>query len=82
MWDVLYLPDPLNHRNNWVLLLNKSLCLLYCMKFHVKSLKGGYKSYQCMIQNLVWLGVYLMITFSNDLLQKVLKMVTTAVNVP
>ena len=45
------------------------------MKLHVKSLNEGSKDDNYVVQNLIWSGVYLRITFSNTILEKVSIMV-------
>ena len=55
--------------------LNQFQFTLDSVKFHIKSLKEGSKTDQYMVQNLMWSRLYLRITFSNDILHKVLKMV-------
>ena len=45
------------------------------MKLHVKSLNEGSKDDHYVVQNLIWSGVYLRITFSNTILEKVSIMV-------
>ena len=45
------------------------------MKRHVQSLLKGSESYQYVVQNLTWSGVYLRSTLSNTILQKVLTLV-------
>ena len=45
------------------------------MKDHVQSILKGSKADQYVVQNLTWLGVYLMSTLSNTLLLKVLMLV-------
>ena len=45
------------------------------MKLHVKSIHKGSEADQYVVQNLTWSRVYLMSTFSNNLLQKVLTLV-------
>ena len=45
------------------------------MKRHVQSLQKGSEADHYFVQNLTWLGVYLRITLSNTLLQKVLTLV-------
>ena len=45
------------------------------MKLHVQSLRKGSEEDQYVVQNLTWSGVYLRITLSNTLLQRVLTLV-------
>ena len=57
------------------LLLHQSIFPLEYVKRHVQSLQKGSEADLCVFQNLMWLGVYLRITFSNNLLHKVLTLV-------
>ena len=45
------------------------------MKGHVQSLQKGSDTYQYLVKNLTWSGVFLRSTLSNTLLQKVLTLV-------
>ena len=45
------------------------------MKHHVQSLQKGSETYQYVVQNLTWSGVYLRSNFTNTLLQRVLPLV-------
>ena len=75
MWDVFSLPDPHNKEENLDILLNQSIFPLGYVKRHVQSLQKFSEADQYVVQNLTWSGVYLGSTFSNTLLQKVMKMV-------
>ena len=75
MWDVFSLPDPRNKEKRWDLLLHQSRFPLDYVKSHVQSLLKGSEADQYVVQNLTWSGVYLRITLSNTLLQKVLILV-------
>ena len=76
MWDVFSLPDPRNKEKNWYLLLHKSIFPLEYVKLHVKSLQKGSEADQYVVQNLTCSGVYLRSTLSNNLLWKVLTLVS------
>ena len=82
MWDVFSLPDPRNKENRWDLILLQSRFPLEYVKDHVKSLLKGSEADQYVVQNLTWSGVYLRITLSNNLLQKVLTLVTLTATGP
>ena len=75
MWDVLSLSDPRNKEKRWDLLLHQSRFPLDYVKSHVQSLLKGSEADQYVVHNLTWSVVYLRITLSNTLLQKVLKLV-------
>ena len=75
MWDVFSLPDPRNKEKRCDLLLHQSRFPLDCVRSHVQSLLKGSEADQYVVQNLTWSGVYLRITLSNTLLQKVLTLV-------
>ena len=45
------------------------------MKGHVQSLQKGSDTYQYLVKNLTWSGVFLRSTLSNTLIQKVLTLV-------
>ena len=75
MWDVFSLPDPQNKEKRWDLLLRQSIFLLEYVKYHLQSLLKVSEADQYVAQNLTWSGVYLRITLSNTLLQKVLTLV-------
>ena len=75
MWDVFSLPDPRNKEKRWDLLLHQSRFPLDYVKSHVQSLLKGSEADQYVVQNLTWSGVYIRITLSNTLLQKVLTLV-------
>ena len=75
IWDVLLLPDPLNKEKTWGILLHQSIFPLEYVKRHVQSLLKGSEADQYVVQNLTWSGVYLRITLSKTLLQKLLTLV-------
>ena len=75
MGDVFSLPEPRNKNKKWYLLLNQSIFTLDYVKFHVKTLQKGSEADQYVIHNLTCSGVYLRITLSNTLLNKVLILV-------
>ena len=66
--------NPAIHRRSGILFYI-SLDTLYYVKRHVKSLQKGSKEDQYVFQNLMWSGVYLRGTFTNNLHQKVLTLV-------
>ena len=82
MWDAFYLPDPRNKEKKWVLILHQSRFSLDYVKRHVQSLQKGSRTYQYVVQNLTWSGVYLSSTYSNTLLQKELTLVPLTATVP
>ena len=82
MWVVLYPPDPQNKEKKWDILLNPSRFPLGYVKHHIKSIQKVSKADKYMVQNLTYSGVYLGITFSYDLLQKVLKLVSLTTTRP
>ena len=75
MWDVFYIADSQNKEKEWDLLLHHSKFHLEYVKGLVQSLLKGSEADQDIVQNLTWSGVYLIITLSDDLLQKVLDLV-------
>ena len=75
MWDVLSLSDPRNKEKRWDLLIHPSRFPLDYVKRHVQSLLKGSEVDQYVVQNLTQSGVYLQITLSNTLLQKLLTLV-------
>ena len=75
MWDVFSLPDPHNKEKRWDILLCRYIFHLEYVKDHVQSLLKGSEADQYVVQNLTWSGVYLRITLSNTILQKVLTLV-------
>ena len=75
MWDVFSLPEPRNKDKRWDLLLHQSIFTLEYVKDYVQSLLKGSEAYQYVVQNFTWSGVYLRSTLSNNLLQKLLKLV-------
>ena len=72
IWDLLYLPYPQNEHRRLYLIQHQSRFLLEFVKRHVKSLQKGSKVDQCVVQNLMWSGLYLYRALSNDLIQKVI----------
>ena len=72
MRDVFSLPYARNKEKNWYILLHQSKFPLDYVKRHVQSLQKGSESDQYVVQNLMWLGVYLSSIFSNTLLKKLL----------
>ena len=66
------LTESCNQYNNCDLFLNKSIFPLYYKKLYVKGLMNCSKANEYVIHNMTRSGVYLRITFSNSLLQKVL----------
>ena len=75
MWDVFSITKPLNKEKKWDLLLHQSIFPLEYTKRHAQSLQKYSEADKNVVQNLTWSGVYLRSTFSNTLLQKVLKLV-------
>ena len=75
IWDAFSLPTPPNKENKWDLILQQSIFTLDYTKHHVKSLQKVSEADQYVVQNLAWSVVYLIITLSNTLLQKVLTLV-------
>ena len=75
MWYVFYLPDPCNKEKRWDILLHQYIFPLDNVKRHVQSLLKGSDADKYIIKNLTWPGVYLRSTLSNNLIQKVLKLV-------
>ena len=75
IWDVFFLPDPLNKEKKRDLLLHQSIFSLEYVKSHVQSLQKGSKADQSIVQNLTWSGIYLRSTFYSALLYKILKLV-------
>ena len=75
IWDILSLLDSRNKEKKWDLLLHQSRSPLDYVKRYVQSLQKCSEAYQYVVQNLTWSGVYLRITFSNTLLQKVITLV-------
>ena len=73
MWYIFYLPGPTNKDKKWNLFLHQFRFTLDYVKHHAKILQKDFKEYKYMVQNLKWYGVYMRITFSSALLQKVLK---------
>ena len=82
MWDLLSMSDTFNQYKKWDVLLCKSQLALDCVNWYVKILQKGYKANQYLVQNLTWSGVYLSITLSNILLQKLLTLVTLTSTIP
>ena len=76
MWDVFSPPYPRNKDKKWDLLLHQSIFPLESMKLHLHSLRKGSEADQYVVQNLMWSGVYMRITLSNNVFQKVLSLVT------
>ena len=76
MWDVFSITEPQNKEKEWDLFLHHSKFPLEYVKGLVQILLKGSEADQYIVQNLTWSGVYLRSTFSNDLLQKVLTLVT------
>ena len=70
IWDILFLTDILNQEKKLKLLLHHSWFLLDWIKLHIKILQKYSNSDQCVVQNLIWSGVYLKISFKNDIIQK------------
>ena len=79
MWDIFSISDPYNKEKKWYLLLNQSIFSLDYVKRHVQSLQKGSEVDQYVFQDLTWSRVYLRITLSITLLQKVLTMVQLTV---
>ena len=75
MLYVFSLLDPHNKKRKWDILLHQSILILDYVKRHVQSLQKGFEADQYVVQNLTWSGVYLRITLSNTILQKVLTLV-------
>ena len=75
MWNVFYIRDSQNKEKEWDLILHHSKFPLEYVKIHVRSLLKGSEADLYIVQNLTWSGVYLMSTFSNDILQRVLTLV-------
>ena len=75
MWDVFSLLDPRNKEKRWDLILRQYRFPLGYVKDHVQSILKGSEADHYVVQNLMWSGVYLRITLSNTLLQKVLTLV-------
>ena len=82
MWDVFSLPDPRNKKKKWNFLLHQSRLSLGYVISHIQSLRKGSESDKYIVQNLTWSGVYLRITTSNTLLQKVLTLVPLTITGP
>ena len=75
MWNVFYISEPQNKEKEWDLLIQHYKFYLEYVKGLVQSLLKGSEADQYIFQNLTWSGVYLRITLSNDLLQRVLALV-------
>ena len=82
MWDVLSIKEPQNKEKEWDLLLHHSKFPLEYVKGLVQSLMKGSEADQYIVQNLTLSGLYLRNTLSNDLLQKVLTLVTLTATGP
>ena len=78
IWGVFYLPYPLNKDKKCYLTLHHSILTLDYKKRHVNSLQKVSNTYQYVVKNLTWSGVYLRSNFSNALRQKVLKVLPIA----
>ena len=81
MWDVFYLPEPLNKYQRWDLLLHQPRFPLSYVKLHINTIHKVSKADQCVFHNLPWSGVYLRSTLSNTLLWKVLTLVSLTVTI-
>ena len=75
IWDVFYLPYPRNKYKTWDILIHQYIFSLDYMKRHVQSIQKVSEADHYVVQNLTWSGVYLRITLTNNLLQKVLTLV-------
>ena len=75
MWYVFSSIYPLNKYKKWYLFLHQYIFTLEYVKHHVQSLQKESEADQYVVKNLTWSGVYLRITLSNTLLQKVLALV-------
>ena len=82
MWGVFSHPDPYNEEKKWDILLHRSRFSLEYVKRHVQSHQKGSESDQYVVHNMTWSGVYLRITLSNTLLQKVLTLVPLTATAP
>ena len=82
MWNVFFLTDPHNKEKKWDIILHQSRFPLDYMKRHVHSLYKGSESDHYVVQNMIWSGVYLRITLSNTLLQKVLTLAPMTGTIP
>ena len=75
MWDFLSLTDTCNKENKLGFILHQSIFPLDYAKHHVRSIQKRSKADQYVVQNMTWSVLYLMSTFSNTLIQKVLTLV-------
>ena len=75
MWDCFSFPETRNHEKKWDLFLNQSSLPIHYVKRHINSLNKVSKSYEYVVQNLAWSGLYLRSTLLYDLLQEVLILV-------
>ena len=82
MWGVSSITYPKNKENKLDLLLHQSIFPLEYVKRHVQSLQKGSEADQYIVWNLTWSGVYLRSTISNNLLQKVLTLVSLTATGP
>ena len=82
MWDVFSLPDPCNKEKKWDILLHQSRFTFEYVKCHVQSLQKGSEADYYVVRKLTCSGVYLRITLSNTILQKVLALVPLTATVP
>ena len=75
MWDIFFLSDPHKQERKWDIFIQEYLFPLYYVKIYVKILQKYSKVDRYVVHKLTWSGVDLRRTFSNDLPQKVLKLV-------
>ena len=73
--------DPYKKVRKWGVIFDQCRFPLYCVKLKVKSLNKGYTVDKYVVINMTWSGLYMSITFSNNIIQKVLTIVSMIVTV-
>ena len=82
MWYLFSLPQPQNKDKKWDLILHQSIFTLDRVKRHVQILQKGSKADKYVLQNLAWSGLYLRSTLSNNILQKLLTLLSLTATGP